>query len=154
MKTPLFRYCIPTYSYKTNHSLQTKFYGSRPNYPFNRLRLIFPQNKALNYFSRDQLRSLSPHQVASLRLTTLSNFPGKICSSDYLLNNLYKNFLRTDMFRVMFLNLVHQFSYSLHLLKILTSPASIRYLKISSTFQSSRAPTFNRSQSAYKLLLL
>lgn len=154
MKTPLFRYCLPTYSYKTTHSLQTKFYGSRPNYFFNRPRLVFSKNKTPNYFSRDQLRSLSPRRAASLRLVTLSNFPGKICPGESPSSNLYKNFLRTDTFRVVFLNLVHQFSYSLHLLKVLTSPTFIRYLKVPSVLQSSRTSTFNRSQSTHKLLLL
>ena len=154
MKTPLFRYCLPTYSYKTTHSLRTKFCDSRPNSFPNRPRLVFSKNKILNYSSRDQLRSLSPHWAASLRLVTLSNFPGKICPVASPLSNLYKDFLRTNIFRVVFLNLVHQLSYSLHLLKILISPTFVRHLKVPSVPQSSRTPTFNRSQSAHKLLLL
>ena len=123
MKTPLFRYCLPTYSSRSTSPSRTKFYGPQPDYFPPRPRLIFPKHKTFNHFSCNQLLSLSYYQASALKLVTLSNFPGRICSGVFTLSNLYRNLPYSDVLRVMFLNLASQFSYSFYLLKVLSLPA-------------------------------
>ena len=154
MKTPLFRHCLPTYLYKTSPSSRTKPYAPLSDYFFRRPRLICSNSKTRKHFSCNQLRVLSVHRIASLRLTALSNFPGQTRLGEFKLVNSYKNFFLTSMFRVMFLDLIHQFYYSLYLVNVLASSTFLRHFKIPSLTQGVKNPSFNISQSAHKLLFL
>ena len=154
MKTPLFRYCLPTYPYKTSPSSRTKSYAPLSDYFFRRPRLVYSNSKTFKHFSRNQLRVLSVHRIASLRLTALSNFPGQTRLGEFKLVNSYKNFFLTTMFTAMFLDLTHQFYYSLYLVNVLASSTFLRHFKTPSLTQGVKAPSFKISQSAHKLLFL
>ena len=154
MKTSLFKHCLPTYSSKTFPSSQTKCFTPRSDYFFCRPRLVCTNSKTHNYLLRNQLRTLNICRKASLRLTTLSNFPGKIRLNGFKLVNLYKNFSLTSMYRAMFLNLVRQFTHSFYLLNALSLSASLRHSKPHSSVRGIKTSSFKIAQSTHKLLFL
>ena len=154
MKTSLFRHCLPTCSSKTFRLPQTKSSIPLANYSFCRPRLVFSTPKTPNHSLRHHLGALSVRRTALLRLTTLSNFPGKIRPRDFKLINFYKNLSFTGMLRITFLNLIRQFTYSLYLLNVLSSSTFLRHLRTSSLVPRLKTSSFKISQSAHKLLFL
>ena len=154
MKTSLFRYCLPTCSSKTFRLLQTKSPIPSADYSFCRPRLVFQNPKTSNYSLLYNLPALSVRGTSLLRLTTLSNFPGNICPREFKLINLYKNLPFTGMLRATFLNLRRQFTYSLYLLNVLSSPTFLRHLKTPSLVPRLKTPSFKISQLDHKLLFL
>ena len=154
MKTSLFKHCLPTYLSKTFPSSQTKCFTPRSDYFFCRPRLVCTNSKTHNYSLRNQLRTFNICRMASLRLTTLSNFPGKIRLNGFKLVNLYKNFSLTGMYRAMFLNLVRQFTHSFYLLNALSLSASLRHSKPHSPVRGIKTSSFKIAQSTHKLLFL